>query len=210
MPRALAVPMRETIVSRHEQGVPLRQVAADLHLSWWTVRKLWRRYQRLGTAGLAPAYDRCGRRGPRGARLPYRATRWLRRRHPTWGAGLIRATLARKWPTVALPHVRTIQRWLQQAGLTRPRRRRPATRRARATTAHAVWQVDAVERVALADAQRVSWLSATDEASGSVLDPVVFPPGRLASGAGGGRATGCAWITAIPGALPVWAGCRRT
>lgn len=86
MPRAVPLPVRRQIAERHRAGEPLAAIAADLGLSPWTVRKLWRRARDGGDAGLAPAYARCGRPGPRASARIYRAAGWLRRRHPGWGA----------------------------------------------------------------------------------------------------------------------------
>src|SRR5712692_2717651 len=89
MPRAVPLPVRQTLVQRHLQGETLAAIATDLQQPLPTVRQLWRRYRDRGEAGLAPDYARCAHRGPRSDRLIYRAALWLRRHHPTWGAGLI-------------------------------------------------------------------------------------------------------------------------
>jgi transposase InsO family protein len=79
-------------------------------------------------------------------------------------------------PASAVPPVRTLQRWLRQAGLITP----PAVLvRAiddrRACEVHEVWQMDAVERLRLADGSGACWLRLTDEYSGAILLSVVFP-----------------------------------
>lgn len=193
MPRALAVPVRQTIVDRHQAGGSVRQIADALGLSWWTVRRIVRRVRAGGgAAALAPAYAQCGPRGPQADRRTVRAVRWLRRRHPTWGAGLIGTVPRLKWPDRLVPSDRTLQRWLRQAGLHRPRRRPVRTWQGRGQRPHEVWQLDAVEREPLADGSRVSWLTVSDEATGAILATEVFPPGRLAHAAPGGGAAGAA------------------
>lgn len=57
--------------------------------------------------------------------------------------------------------------------------------RDRARTAHAVWDMDAKERMRLADGSGASTLAVTDEASGALLARVVFPPVSLDPGGGG-------------------------
>src|SRR6185369_3390478 len=105
----------------------------------------------------------------------------LRRDHPTWGAGLIRVILRRRFPRSTPPSVRTLQRWLRRAKLNPvPPGRRPAGQPARAEQPHDVWQVDAAELVRLKSGQPVSWLRIVDECSGAVLQTAVFPPRALA------------------------------
>ena len=172
MPAAIPVPLRQLLVERIGRGEPIAAVADDLGLSFWTARTLWRRYRDRGMDGLAPDYAACGRPGHRGSPLIARAALTLRRRHPTWGAGAIRAILTARYPTEPVPHERTLRRWFAAAGLTRaPRPPAPP----RATTPHDTWQLDAKEQIALASGARACWLVATDEASGACLDPVVFP-----------------------------------
>jgi transposase len=175
MPRALAVAQRQTIVDRHLAGVSLPAIARALDLSPWTVRTIWRRYRDRGEAGLRPDYAGCGRPGPRHGRALYETALQLRRAHPGWGAGLLRLELAARFPAQRLPHEATVRRWLREAGLGRaPRVPRPPDP-PRASVPHARWQLDATEQIALADGSRVSWLAASDEASGAMLGAVVFP-----------------------------------
>lgn len=58
------------------------------------------------------------------------AIQWRRRllawraKRPTWGGRLLRAKLRRQWRHTHCPAVRTLERWLAAAGLTRPGKRR--------------------------------------------------------------------------------------
>jgi hypothetical protein len=182
MPRAIPVPVRQTIVQRHEAGETLPAIAADLHLSKWSVRKVWRRFRDLGAARLAPDYDRCGPREPHTPRLLYRAALWLRRRHPTWGAAVIRLVLQERWPAAPIPHERTLQRWFRRAHLLPPPRQVPPQNPTRGQEPHQVWQMDAKEQVRLGNGSRASWLTLMDEASGGLIAAEVFPPGRVGEG----------------------------
>ena len=185
MPQALPVALRQTIVERHLDGASLPAIARDLDLSPWTVRTLWRRYRDRGDAGLGPAYAACGRPGPRHPDAVYQTALALRQAHPGWGAGLIRTELAACFPGQRLPHEATIRRWLRDAGLSRPPRAPRPPDPPRAGVPHARWQLDATEQIALADGSKVSWLAASDEASGAMLGAVVFPLCALDAGGGG-------------------------
>ena len=178
MPQALAVDLRRTIVERHRAGASLPAIAREMELSPWTVRTLWRRYRDRGEAGLLPDYAACGRPGPRHAPA-------LRRAHPGWGAGLIRIELAARFPDHPLPHEATVRRWLRDAGLSRPAPSPRPPDPPRASAPHGRWQADATEQIALADGSHVSWLAASDEASGAMLGAVVFPLCTVDAGGGG-------------------------
>jgi transposase len=190
MPRALPVDLRRAIVERHLAGASLAAIAAELVLSPWTVRTIWRRFRDRGEAGLIPAYAACGRPGPRLAPAVYAAAVALRRAHPGWGAGLIRVELATQFPDQPLPHAATLRRWFGAAGRGPSRRPPRPPEPPRAREPHARWQVDATEHVRLADGHEVSWVAASDEAEGAMLGAVVFPlrgldPGGCGAGAGG-------------------------
>lgn len=179
MPRAVPVAVRQMIVERHVAGQSLPAIAAALALSPWTVRALWRRYRDGGEAGLTPHYAACGRAGPRLPAAVYAAALMLRRQHPGWGAGLIRLELARAHPDQPLPHEATLRRWFRAADLTPPAPPARAPDPPRSRRPHQRWQLDATEQIALADGSRVSWLAASDEATGAMLGAAVFPPGAV-------------------------------
>jgi len=199
MPRALPVALRQTIVERHQAGTSLPAIAQECGLSPWTVRTLWRRYRDRGEAGLVPDYAACGRPGPRHLPLLVASALALRRAHPRWGAGLIRTELAQQHPALSLPHEATLRRWFRAAGLAPPRRPPPAPDPPRATEPHARWQLDATEQIALADGSRVSWLAASEEATGAMLGAVVFPPRALDGGGPAGGAAGAAQLVRAVG-----------
>jgi transposase len=182
MPQAVPVDVRERLVARHQAGVSLPAIAQELGLSSWTVRTIWRRYRDGGEAALVPDYAACGRPGPRQPAGLYAAALALRRDHPGWGSGLIRLELASAFPDQTLPHDSTLRRWFREAGLARPRPTPRPPDPPRARQPHARWQVDATEHLRLADGTEVSWLAASDEASGALLGAVVFPPGGVDPG----------------------------
>ena len=192
MPRALALPVREQIVSLHQQGLPLTEVAQHLGLSYRTVCALWRCFRVEGPAGLQTRYDRCGTRGVQFPDALEQAALALKREHPRWGAGLIRLQLALVFPGQALPGRRSLQRWFQTSGLQPARSKHPVMERPRGQAVHEVWELDAKERLRLLDGSGACVLNVSDEASGAALGAAVFPPVPLEPGSGLGGATGVA------------------
>jgi transposase len=184
MPAPVPVPIRQAIWALHQQGVSSGDLAERFGLAARTVRGLIRRGRERGAGGLAPDPTHPGQPSPE-PRPAREAALRLRREHPTWGAGVIRVWLERSG-VAGLPGVREIQRWFAAAGLNpAPRGRRPQSARRPALAAHETWQVDAAERMALADGSQASWLRVTDEATGAVLLTAVFPPRALGPGARG-------------------------
>lgn len=57
MPAALALSIREEIVSRRQQGETFRQIARELKVSYAATRRIWERFAQEGD--LKPHYDRC-------------------------------------------------------------------------------------------------------------------------------------------------------
>jgi hypothetical protein len=75
----------------------------------------------------------------------------------------------------AIPHPRTIQRWLEAASLAPAPSGRKSPHRPRSPVPHERWQVDAADQLRLGNGQLTSWLRLTDECSGAILKTVVFP-----------------------------------
>ena len=175
MPRAIAVAVRRQIVERHRGGERLSSIARDLSIPYESLRKVWRSYRHSGQ--LTPNYQACGRRGVRASRRVYRAAIWLKRLHPTWGAGLIRQVIQEQWANEKVPQARSLQRWFVQAGVQTPKTKQGGQARVgRGTAAHNIWEMDSKEAIQLGSGEKVSWLVVSDEASGAVLGGTVFPP----------------------------------
>ncbi len=190
MPQPLPFPLRQALVRRHQQGETLDALAESMQIAPSTVRNWWQRFRREGEAGLQTRYQHCGPPGPKAAPAVHQAALRMKREHPTWGAGLIRLELQAQFPDQPLPQKRAIERWIQKAGLQPPRTKRPPVERQRGKEPHAVWEVDAKERMLLADGSPTSVLSVTDEASGALLEATPFPPLPLESGGSDGGAAG--------------------
>jgi hypothetical protein len=183
MPPPIPLPLRQQVWARHQQGQGATAIARELHLCPRTVQHLVQRLHTRGHAGVQTDYHA----PPPPAAAPEQVRRealFLRQEHPAWGAGFIRVRLRARHPSAALPSERTLQRWF---GRTRepaaPPGRKPAREHRRACAPHAVWQVDASERMRLATGQLVSWLRGVDEFTGAVLGTRVFPPRPLEPGA---------------------------
>jgi hypothetical protein len=193
MPAAIPTPIRRALWQRHAQGQSAAVIADALGLPLRTVRHLLRQFRSRGPGRLSPAYRGPAAAGRHAALRP--EAEQLRRHHPTWGAGLVRVYLRHRHPKRTLPTARTLQRWFRAAGLgPAPRGRQPAGDRGhgRATQAHAVWQIDAAERVRLRGGQQVCWLRVLDECSGAVLLTAVFPPREVGGHRPPRRAAGAA------------------
>jgi transposase len=183
MPQPVPFPVRQVIWQRSQAGEGSASLAAAFALSPRTVRHLLKRFRDRGEAGLATDY----RPPPTPAHAKSEPIRHAvlakRRDHPGWGAGVIRVALAEERPEVDWPHIRTMQRWLRQAGLgPAPAGRRPGQPRGRATRPHQTWQIDACEQIDLKGGEKASWLRVVDEATGAVLGTAVFPPRGLDPG----------------------------
>src|SRR4051794_19050447 len=183
MPKPVPIPVRRKLLQRAQQGEATASLAAAFGLAPRTVRHLRKRFRDRGPDGVPPDY-----RAPRALPHAYpdrvrQAALALRRQHPTWGAVLIRIALHERRPKTAWPSPSTLRRWFHDAGLVpAPPPRRPRPRSERATTPHQTWQVDASERIPLADGTQVCWLRVVDEATGAVLGTVIFPPSLLEPG----------------------------
>lgn len=181
MPAALGIEIRQEIVERRQQKQSFRAIAAEMNVSYDTVRGIWQHWQAHGT--LKPNYAACRHPGPRYDEAIYGEAIEMKRAHPRWGAMLIRLKLEDQYDGMDLPSVRTLQNWFRQAGVNRtPATQRKSQKVKRGQSVHDVWAVDAKERMKLADGSRASWLAITDEASGAILDTEAFPPEVLESG----------------------------
>lgn len=203
MPAPLPFPLRRQIVQRHQQGETLTAIAQQLQVPPSTVRDWWRRFRDHGEAGLQTHYARCGPKQPKAGLAIHEAALTLKRQHPQWGAGLIRLQLAEQFPGQKLPQVRAIQRWFHAAGLQPARAKRPPMERQRGKEPHEVWEIDAKERMRLADGSGTSVLTVTDEASGALLGATPFPPVSLEpGGADHGAASAAGAVRAVGPARP--------
>lgn len=169
--------LRLQIIESRQAGKTLVELCAEHKMSYGTVQALCARYAQRGTEGLTPRYANCGkrRRDVRGD-LVYRAVRCFKTWHPQWGAEKIRAELLMLRPNLEVPPTRTMQQWFVYNGQNCRRSKPPQSERQWAKAVHEVWQVDAKEEMPTLDGCKNCWLNITDERSGGIIKPKVFPP----------------------------------
>ena len=164
--------IRKQIIQHHQSGKSLASIASDLPYSYGGVCKIWRRYLKKGWEGLGASYQSCGRpptydKDIKALIMEYKTG--------DQGAPYIRSLLLEKYPRKAIPHERTIQRWWKDAGISRPRGRRPQVNRSWTSLTHHTWQIDGKEQVSLSTGEQVCWINIADEATGSLLQSSLFP-----------------------------------
>lgn len=174
MPAALPLGIRQQIVEEKLQGKTLRLITQEKKLSYSTVCNIWRLHKKGGS--LIAKYGHCGPKEPKYTGLLHRASIWLKRLHPQWGAAFISLKLQERYPTLPLATARTMQRWFKKAGLGKVRSKIPKGDVGWAKQVHETWQIDAKEQFKLQDGQPSCYLTMVDEKSGSLLAAKVFPP----------------------------------
>lgn len=177
------------VTALRQPGASLSSVCREFVLTRRIARKWRDRFAQSGRDGLLD-HSRRPDRSPQQLHSRWQAELLaLRRAHPRWGAKKLRILLRRRHPRSAqLPSLRSLERWLQKAGLTRPRPRRnpagPAVPRPTlsvATAANDVWTIDFKGRFRTADGQRCEALTIRDLASRYVLcvRPLAQPSDQL-------------------------------
>lgn len=174
MPQALSLGMRQQIVEEKVGGKTLRLIAEEKKRSYSTVCNIWRLHQK--GESLQAKYAKCGPKAPKYSPLLHRASIWLKRLHPDWGAAFISLKLQERYPTLPTATTRTVQRWFKKAGLGKVRGKIPKGDVGWAKQVHDTWQIDAKEQFKLQDGQCACYLTIVDEKSGSLLAAKVFPP----------------------------------
>lgn len=173
MGRATEMGQREQLIALKQQGHSLAHISQQVQLPFATVRNLSARFKKQGH--LTVAYANCGPKNPTTEALLQRASLWLKRHHPTWGAPLIRLKLMDRYGPDRTPATRTLQRWFRQKNLNKPRQQRAQPPIGQSKAPHNIWQVDAKENLTLADGTPACYLTITDEHSGAGLEAPVFP-----------------------------------
>lgn len=183
MGQAISMAVREQFIRLKDQGCSLSVISEQLGLRYGTACKLSAQFKAEGS--LCLHYQHCGPKHVKSNLLVVRASRWLRRLHPSWGAPFIRLQLVRRYGAQGVPKARTLQRWFRRWKLTKPRQRLNQPSIGTSTAVHNIWQVDAKENLTLLDGSAACYLSLTDEHSGAGLAALVFPPPLYPAGARG-------------------------
>ena len=174
---------RVAMIERHLSGQSLHTIAIALGRNYYTVRTIWRSYQRSGWAGIAPAPKGPPHRGQLSdfaPRIKYVLLR-LKCQHPGWGVNTLLLHAQRR-PSLAglrLPKRSSIATYLAHFGARLGRAHRAPTRRplsspAPALAPHQCWQIDfkGDERVA-GQGLVVAPFMVCDTASGAPLAGIV-------------------------------------
>lgn len=177
MAQAKDVLLRQKIATEHQNGASYNRLAQRYGVSYNTVRTICIRYKELGEAGLVPRYSNCGRPVVDGAERSFRLVRLLKHLHTTWGIGYILVRIQLDYPHLALQSERHYQRRLADGKSTLPKPQLPSSAPAdRSRLAHDTWQIDAKERIGMADGQERCFLNITDEKTAAILKAKGFSP----------------------------------
>lgn len=177
MPTPTPMAIRQSIIERYKEGEKVSSLSRNFKISRGTIYAFIKRESSEGIKGLYPNYDKCGKARPDESGFIFRAVRCLRAWHPGWGSEKIRAEMLRMRPGLKLPHYRTFTRWFHWNNQIEVRLKSnlPKTKPKQAMRLHEGWQIDAKEEMAIANGSKNCRLNITDEHSGTVIDPPVFP-----------------------------------
>lgn len=178
MAQAKEVLLRQQIASDHKLGESYTSLAKRYALSYNTVCTICKRHKEFGEPGLVPHYSNCGRHAASGAERSFRLVRLLKHLHPGWGVAYILVRVGRDYPGLALQSERQYQRRLANGPGNLPKPQLPPPPPAeRSRLPHDTWQIDAKERIGMADGKERCFLNITDEKTASLLKAKGFPPG---------------------------------
>jgi transposase len=177
MPQSKSMALRQSIIAEFTEGKSISSIAFEFKVSRGTVYGLINQYKSRGAEGIKPAYQNCGKKPRDNEDFIFRAVRCMRAWHSTWGAEKIWAEMRQMRPELKLPHYRTFVRWFHLNGqLEIPLRNLlPKPKEKMASRLHEGWQIDAKEEMRTRDGSKQCWLNITDEYSGTVVSPPVFP-----------------------------------
>ena len=170
-----SISVREQIVKEKLTGRSLTALSKEYSISYSTTKRIWQSYQKGGFENIKPKYSNCGPKGIKYYKM-YRRSIWLKKHHPSWGAPYILTQIEDKYPTEALPSIRTVQKWFQSNHLNRPKIQREHQQIEPVQDVHDCWQIDAKENIDLLDDTKACYLTMVDTKSGAVLATPVFPP----------------------------------
>jgi hypothetical protein len=174
---------RVEIVERRLESETLKEIAEEMQLSYYTVRKWWRIYLRDGWPGLEPKPQGPPQVGVLGKFSPlvkYVALR-LKRQHPGWGVDKLLLEMSRRSSLKGqrLPKRSALSGYLSQfkGRLQRPRRlatQRPKVSPVQSKEPHQCWQIDFKGGEVVGGCEiAIAPLMICDEASGAPLVGVV-------------------------------------
>ena len=174
MGAATPISIRKLIINEKLSGKTLRSLAQTYNVSYSTACNIWQRYKQKGLKGLEPQYQNCGPKSVKSSYRIYRCSLWLKRKHPNWGAPIIKTILKDRYTEEVFPTVRTMQLWFRKAALNPPKAYRKEPKVESVESTHDCWQIDAKENIKLLDGTKACYLTSVDVKSGSVLGAPVF------------------------------------
>lgn len=120
MAKAIPYDNRVRIIMRLKEGEKTKDLAMEMGYSQSGIRKLWYNYKKEGTSAYENKYNKCGRKSEyRG--LVRKKVKELRDNRQ--GGCYIYSKLKQKYPELAIPSARTLQRWWVKEGSNRPKGR---------------------------------------------------------------------------------------
>lgn len=164
--RPLTVAEQERIVQYKQEGWRLKDIAAELHCSVYTVRKYWRR-QRDKQAVKPRGRPRSGTLSSYAAEIVEEAVK-MKQEHPGWGAVTVRLKLAEKLgkPVEELPSrsrlAALFKERCRQAVQERNKRTYPEKPPSAVVRPHQRWQMDAQEGLSMVAGEKVNLLNLRD------------------------------------------------
>ena len=120
MGKAISYDNRVKIISRIKNGEKAKDLAIEMGYSESGVRKLWNNYKRIGEKAYENNYSNSGQRSNYGSKVRA-AVKELRDNQQ--GGCYVRSKLQQKYPDLAIPSERTLQRWWVKEGTNRTKGR---------------------------------------------------------------------------------------
>jgi transposase len=114
MGQATPLAIRKEIISLRQSGKKHAEISQELSVPFATVKYIWGVYKKEGEKSLLTKYAHCGVKTIRSEAKMYRVTMWLKRLHPSWGAGRTRIGLQSRYEGKVIPSERTMQRWFRE------------------------------------------------------------------------------------------------
>ena len=121
MGQAIPYDIRVKIISRLKTGEKADSLAKEFGYTESGIKKLWYKYKKEGAAAYKNNYGNCGQKSRYSSKLRSLVKEL---RDNEQGACYICSKLAQKYPDIAIPSERTLQRWWVKAGTNR-RKGRP-------------------------------------------------------------------------------------
>lgn len=165
---------RRLVISEKNKGKTLIEISTEQGISYSTTKRIWQSYRQLGDKGIELKYQNCGLSQPK-YYLIYRLSTWLKRRYPDWGAPYILTILRDRYPAEKFPTTRTLQNWFRVKAMNKTHMKRDMQKIEEVLHVHDCWQIDAREKIELADQTKACYLTTVDVKSGAVLEAPIFP-----------------------------------